>query len=77
MLGMSVCLLPLCGAVAKAVGRGLDRATFRVFKIERKLFGIQDLEFLERVFQKLLINFTWVRQCPRPLPYMRSYMLLF
>ncbi|KDQ57593.1 hypothetical protein JAAARDRAFT_35283 [Jaapia argillacea MUCL 33604] len=34
-------------------------ATFRVFKIERKLHGKEDLPFLERVFQKLLINFTW------------------
>ncbi|RKF79101.1 Uncharacterized protein GcC1_049001 [Golovinomyces cichoracearum] len=34
-------------------------ATFRTFKIERKLYGRQDLDFLERVFQKLLINFTW------------------
>ncbi|EPQ57444.1 hypothetical protein GLOTRDRAFT_58806 [Gloeophyllum trabeum ATCC 11539] len=34
-------------------------ATFRVFKIERKLYGKEDLQFLERVFQKLLINFTW------------------
>lgn len=34
-------------------------ATFRVFKIERKLFGREDLDFLERVFQKLLLNFTW------------------
>ncbi|CAK7230805.1 hypothetical protein SCUCBS95973_007697 [Sporothrix curviconia] len=34
-------------------------ATFRVFKIERKIFGRQDLDFLERVFQKLLLNFTW------------------
>ncbi|KAJ1338014.1 putative isomerase [Microdochium nivale] len=34
-------------------------ATFRVFKIERKLYGRQDLDFLERVFQKLLLNFTW------------------
>ncbi|KAJ4486961.1 Six-hairpin glycosidase-like protein [Lentinula lateritia] len=34
-------------------------ATFRVFKIERKLCGRKDLEFLERVFQKLLLNFTW------------------
>ena len=37
----------------------LLRATFRVFKIERKLTGNQDLAFLERVFQKLLLNFTW------------------
>lgn len=34
-------------------------STFRVFKIERKLFGREDLDFLERVFQKLLLNFTW------------------
>ncbi|KAF7321252.1 Glycoside hydrolase family 63 protein [Mycena kentingensis (nom. inval.)] len=34
-------------------------AAFRVFKIERKLFGHEDLPFLERVFQKLLLNFTW------------------
>ncbi|KAG1786783.1 Six-hairpin glycosidase-like protein [Suillus plorans] len=34
-------------------------ATFRVFKIERKLTGREDMPFLERVFQKLLLNFTW------------------
>ncbi|GAA5950078.1 hypothetical protein JCM10213_007761, partial [Rhodosporidiobolus nylandii] len=34
-------------------------ATFRVFKIERKMHGREDLQFLERVFQKLLLNFTW------------------
>ncbi|CAI4212542.1 unnamed protein product [Parascedosporium putredinis] len=34
-------------------------ATFRVFKMERKMYGRQDLDFLERVFQKLLMNFTW------------------
>ncbi|KAL5345873.1 hypothetical protein ACLOAV_008899 [Pseudogymnoascus australis] len=34
-------------------------ATFRTFKIERKMYGRQDLDFLERVFQKLLLNFTW------------------
>ncbi|PPQ83621.1 hypothetical protein CVT25_006306 [Psilocybe cyanescens] len=35
-------------------------ATFRIFKIERKLHGgREDLAFLERVFQKLLLNFTW------------------
>ena len=37
----------------------LLRATFRVFKIERKLHGREDIPFLERVFQKLLLNFTW------------------
>lgn len=35
-------------------------ATFRVFKIERKLFGKEDVQFLESVFQKLLLNFTWL-----------------
>ena len=34
-------------------------ATFRVFKLERKMHGREDLKFLERVFQKLLLNFTW------------------
>lgn len=34
-------------------------AAFRVFKIERKMYGRQDLDFLERIFQKLLLNFTW------------------
>jgi len=34
-------------------------ATFRVFKIERKMYGREDIGFLERVFQKLLMNFTW------------------
>lgn len=34
-------------------------ATFRVFKLERKMYGREDLKFLERVFQKLLLNFTW------------------
>jgi hypothetical protein len=35
-------------------------ATWRVFQIDRKLNGGKgDLAFLERVFQKLLLNFTW------------------
>ncbi|CAH7687191.1 hypothetical protein PPACK8108_LOCUS21939 [Phakopsora pachyrhizi] len=34
-------------------------ATFRVFKIERKMYGREDLQFLERVFQKLLLNSLW------------------
>ncbi|GAB7342307.1 hypothetical protein MBLNU457_g0539t1 [Dothideomycetes sp. NU457] len=34
-------------------------ATFRTFKMERKMYGREDLDFLERVFQKLLLNFTW------------------
>ncbi|KAM9920572.1 hypothetical protein OXX59_007124 [Metschnikowia pulcherrima] len=34
-------------------------SAYRVFKIERKMYGVEDLDFLEGVFQKLLINFTW------------------
>jgi len=34
-------------------------STFRVFKIERKMYGREDFDFLERCFQKLLMNFTW------------------
>ncbi|QNS42052.1 glucosidase [Chryseobacterium manosquense] len=34
-------------------------AVFRIFKIDEALKGKPDLEFLETVFQKLLLNFTW------------------
>ena len=35
-------------------------ATWRVYKIDRKMSGGRgDLAFLERVFHKLLLNFTW------------------
>jgi hypothetical protein len=35
-------------------------ATWRVFQIDRKQRGDQgDIEFLERVFHKLMLNFTW------------------
>lgn len=34
-------------------------ATFRVFKIDEKHNGKPDIPFLESVFQKLLLNFTW------------------
>ena len=34
-------------------------ATWRVYKIEKKQTGKGDLGFLESVFQKLLLNFTW------------------
>ncbi|MGH8639432.1 MAG: MGH1-like glycoside hydrolase domain-containing protein, partial [Burkholderiales bacterium] len=34
-------------------------AALRVYKIEEKRRGIGDRAFLERVFQKLLLNFTW------------------
>ncbi len=34
-------------------------AALRVYQIEQKRTGIGDKKFLSRVFQKLLINFTW------------------
>ena len=34
-------------------------AAWRVYKIEKRIHGRADRMFLERVFQKLLINFTW------------------
>jgi len=34
-------------------------AAWRIFNIERKQYGRADHKFLERVFQKLLLNFTW------------------
>jgi hypothetical protein len=34
-------------------------ATWRVYKIEQKMYGRSDRTFLERVFQKLMLNFTW------------------
>ncbi len=34
-------------------------AALRVYNIERKMYGRSDRMFLERVFQKLLLNFTW------------------
>ncbi len=34
-------------------------ACWRVYKIDRKRRGQPDLDFLERVFHKLLLNFTW------------------
>lgn len=34
-------------------------ASFRIFKMERKMYGREDLDFLETLFQKLLLNFTW------------------
>jgi hypothetical protein len=34
-------------------------AAWRVYKIEKKQRGTGDRVFLERVFQKLLLNFTW------------------
>ena len=34
-------------------------AAIRVYQIEQKMYGRKDRAFLERIFQKLLINFTW------------------
>ncbi len=34
-------------------------AAWRVYSIEKKIYGRSDKKFLERVFQKLLLNFTW------------------
>ena len=34
-------------------------AAWRVYKIETKRRGVGDRLFLERVFQKLMLNFTW------------------
>ncbi len=34
-------------------------AAWRIYNIERKIYGQEDRLFLERVFQKLLLNFTW------------------
>jgi hypothetical protein len=34
-------------------------AAWRVYKIDKKQHGGGDLQFLERVFHKLLLNFTW------------------
>ncbi|HSC72376.1 MAG TPA: glucosidase, partial [Candidatus Methylomirabilis sp.] len=34
-------------------------AAWRVYKIEKRIRGQADYQFLERVFHKLLLNFTW------------------
>jgi mannosylglycerate hydrolase MGH1-like protein len=34
-------------------------AAWRVYKIDKKRTGAGDTKFLERIFQKLLLNFTW------------------
>jgi hypothetical protein len=34
-------------------------ASWRVYKIEKKRRGVGDTVFLKRIFQKLLLNFTW------------------
>ncbi len=34
-------------------------ATWRVYNLELEMYGRGDRQFLERVFQKLMLNFTW------------------
>jgi Glycosyl hydrolase family 63 C-terminal domain len=34
-------------------------AAWRIYKIERRIRGIADRTFLEKIFHKLLLNFTW------------------
>jgi hypothetical protein len=34
-------------------------AAWRIYKIDKRVRGVADRRFLERVFQKLLLNFTW------------------
>ncbi len=34
-------------------------AAWRVYKIDAKATGVKDYEFLQRIFHKLLMNFTW------------------
>jgi hypothetical protein len=34
-------------------------AAWRVYEMDRKLTGVADTAFLERIFHKLMINFTW------------------
>ncbi|KAI8843810.1 Six-hairpin glycosidase-like protein [Chytriomyces cf. hyalinus JEL632] len=34
-------------------------AAYRIYKTEKDIFGREDRLFLERIFQKLLLNFTW------------------
>jgi mannosylglycerate hydrolase MGH1-like protein len=34
-------------------------AAWRIYKIERRMRGVADRAFLEKIFHKLLLNFTW------------------
>jgi len=34
-------------------------ACWRVYEIEKEMYGTEDISFLERVFHKLTLNFTW------------------
>ena len=41
-------------------------AAWRVYKIEKKMRGVGDTDFLEKIFHKLIINFTWLGQPQGP-----------
>ncbi|WP_336518338.1 MGH1-like glycoside hydrolase domain-containing protein [Pollutibacter soli] len=34
-------------------------AALQVYRIEKEVHGISDIDFLKRIFQKLMLNFTW------------------
>ncbi|MEO6136113.1 MAG: glucosidase [Ginsengibacter sp.] len=34
-------------------------AALQIYKTEQRIYGKQDIHFLKRIFQKLIINFTW------------------
>ena len=34
-------------------------SAYRIYKIERKMYGVEDIDFLEKVFHKLMLNFSW------------------
>ena len=34
-------------------------AALQVYKTEKKIYGKNDIDFLKKIFQKLIINFTW------------------
>jgi Mannosylglycerate hydrolase MGH1-like glycoside hydrolase domain/Glycosyl hydrolase family 63 C-terminal domain len=34
-------------------------AAWRIYKIDRRMRGVADRQFLEKIFHKLLLNFTW------------------
>ncbi|MFO1413122.1 MAG: glucosidase [Burkholderiales bacterium] len=47
------------GRSPTSIRRCTQAAALRVYQIEEKIYGRGDRDFLERVFQKLLLNFTW------------------
>jgi hypothetical protein len=48
-------------SLVRSLGPGLSYAwaAWQVYKISRTVTGVADTDFLERAFQKLLLNFTW------------------